>query len=277
MNWKKMYHLTLSLLFLKFLLGWVGYSSLSGFGFYWGSFQILPLVLLGIHLFYVVTLDQVITKGIQHRQRLKVLEYLNYGVVAMYIFGFLSRIFLYFYGNLTLSSTFDVSLFLFLLLGWIISGTLIYLLFRTFIFRKQRFGKFSDKKEGNINGGDPQETLLNHNFTTVEERLALCKVCTNRTFNMEQGMLCTLNNEKPNFSNFCIDYYNDEKEQKRQLELHPPKQKKGFFGSWKAALLMSILGFARAAIRGFEDPMGIIFLCLGIVWLLTALFDNNRK
>ena len=94
---------------------------------------------------------------------------------------------------------------------------------------------------------------------------------------MEKGLLCSLSHEKPNFSSFCIDYYTDEKAQEKQLSLHPPKEKKGFFGSWKAALLMSILGFARAAIRGFNEPMGLIFLALGIGWLLLAVFGNTDK
>lgn len=54
-------------------------------------------------------------------------------------------------------------------------------------------------------------------------------------------------------------------------------QEESFFGSWQSALLLSALGFIRAAMKGFEDPFGLLFFFLGIAWLLLALASGNKK
>ncbi|WP_394749779.1 hypothetical protein [Spongiimicrobium salis] len=275
MNWKKTYALILSFLILDLIIGFTMYSS-EGFTLTFRSFQILPTLLIGLHIFFIVVLNKAITVEKRAHQRLKVLEYINYVVVGFYIFWFLSKTYHFISWGYRTYGT-DTPLLIYVIVTWIINGIIIFLTFKTYQLRKQSLGKYSEMGALSEIQSNPQEALINHSFTTNEERLALCKVCTNRQFNMEKGLLCSLNQEKPSFSSFCIDYYVDEKEQQRQIALNPPKSKKGFFGSWKAALLMSILGFARAAMRGFTEPMGLIFLALGIGWLLLAAFGSNKQ
>jgi hypothetical protein len=40
----------------------------------------------------------------------------------------------------------------------------------------------------------------------LEDRLRYCKLCHNKTFNFDKGMLCGLTNEKPQFDETCSDY-----------------------------------------------------------------------
>jgi hypothetical protein len=36
--------------------------------------------------------------------------------------------------------------------------------------------------------------------------LSYCSVCKNRTFNLQNGIICKLTNEQANFSDYCLDY-----------------------------------------------------------------------
>jgi hypothetical protein len=51
---------------------------------------------------------------------------------------------------------------------------------------------------------------------THEERLKSCLICTNRTFNPRQGVVCSLTNSPANFENQCPDFYIDPIAQKAE-------------------------------------------------------------
>ncbi|MDQ2177363.1 hypothetical protein [Marinifilum sp. D714] len=44
---------------------------------------------------------------------------------------------------------------------------------------------------------------------TREEQLVLCKQCTNRKMDLQQGLVCTLTNEHANFENECPNFSSD--------------------------------------------------------------------
>lgn len=54
---------------------------------------------------------------------------------------------------------------------------------------------------------------------THEERIAICKICSNRTFDSRYGMICKLTNAKAVFETSCPSY------QKDDVEIHKLKQR----------------------------------------------------
>ena len=53
---------------------------------------------------------------------------------------------------------------------------------------------------------------------TQHERLAFCKVCTNRSFDSKVGITCGLTKRPPNFVDTCVDYKEDERQIIRHFE-----------------------------------------------------------
>lgn len=276
MNWKNTYLSTIIVLILSLLLNIINYFPNYGFALSLSGL-IIPLIIAALHFTFVFNLNKIIQKEKPLTQGVKTLEYINYLVFAFYVFVAVSSIVLVF-ASMRMNVLGNDPVFLIkFLLGLVLQIFVGYLLFNAFKLRKQLKGKFADANSQNqlTNQNESMEVMQAKSFNTLNERLVLCKVCTNRKTDMNKGMVCGLNEEKAVFTTFCTDYYQDEKEKKRQLELNPPKKKSGFFGSWKAALLMSVLGFARAAMRGFQEPMGLIFFGLGIAWLLIALTSKR--
>ncbi|KAB2807345.1 hypothetical protein [Phaeocystidibacter luteus] len=52
----------------------------------------------------------------------------------------------------------------------------------------------------------------------MQERLEYCKVCENRKFRMEQGIICGLTMEKPTFEDECPTYEHDEVEHQKLIK-----------------------------------------------------------
>ncbi|MCR9249887.1 MAG: hypothetical protein NXI20_05660 [bacterium] len=48
----------------------------------------------------------------------------------------------------------------------------------------------------------------------LEDRLKYCKLCDNKSLNLETGLLCKLTNRKPAFDNYCPDYSENKYERK---------------------------------------------------------------
>ncbi|MFT5513812.1 MAG: putative RDD family membrane protein YckC [Bacteroidia bacterium] len=53
---------------------------------------------------------------------------------------------------------------------------------------------------------------------TQQERLAFCKVCSNRSFDSKVGITCGLTKRPPNFVDTCVDYKEDERQITRDFE-----------------------------------------------------------
>ena len=62
--------------------------------------------------------------------------------------------------------------------------------------------------------------LPKYRLMNAEERLNLCKVCKNRKFTLQKGIVCGLTGEKPTFEESCDAYIEDsvEKEKLKRLE-----------------------------------------------------------
>ncbi|HEX2937049.1 MAG TPA: hypothetical protein VHO72_16970 [Bacteroidales bacterium] len=101
------------------------------------------------------------------------------------------------------------------------------------------------------------------------EQIEYCKSCKN-VKKVGLTTVCGLTNQVATFEVSC------EKFEKMGGE---EKKEKSFFGSWKGALVLSALGFIRFALKmgsGETDFLGIMFLVLGIGWLLFAIFGNKE-
>ncbi|MFP2997828.1 hypothetical protein ABN763_18085 [Spongiivirga sp. MCCC 1A20706] len=206
----------------------------------------------------------------------KFLEIVSYGIAVWYLFailgGTISLVATLFGGFELGISRISLSL-LVLLLNIVLVATLIMI----FIARYRYIGTYetSFNQVAFIAENLSIDKLKSQSFSSLEDRLVLCKTCNNRTMSAE-GLLCSLTNERPAFETYCSDYVQDEKQAKRQIELSAQTKKGGFFGSWKGALVMALLGFIRAGLRGFDDPFGLIFLLLGMIWLITALASKKN-
>ena len=109
-------------------------------------------------------------------------------------------------------------------------------------------------------------------YRTIDERLQLCQQCRLRAFNPASGLLCSLTSKKPDFTVRCEYFQVDESVQAKIPEASS-QAPTGFWGSWKPALLMSILGFGRAFLRAYSnevDILSIVFMLLGIGWLVMV-------
>tara|TARA_R110002051_G_scaffold324618_1_gene422723 strand:+ start:3533 stop:3886 length:354 start_codon:yes stop_codon:yes gene_type:complete len=116
---------------------------------------------------------------------------------------------------------------------------------------------------------------------TREEYLKFCKVCVNRKIDLQKGLVCSLTNEIASFDQVCsqneIDIVQQNKLAARGYQESTKETNTGFFGSWKSALLLCAFGFIKAVSKGFDSKSGIIFLAIGIGWLVIALVRNEKK
>jgi hypothetical protein len=55
-------------------------------------------------------------------------------------------------------------------------------------------------------------------------RIDFCKICKNRSFNFNEGIICKLTNEKPSFEENCPSFDKDEREASNQLESKKAKK-----------------------------------------------------
>jgi hypothetical protein len=53
----------------------------------------------------------------------------------------------------------------------------------------------------------------------VHEKLQICKICTNKEFNRQIGLVCRITHEKPEFNDICDSFIKDDKEAERVLQL----------------------------------------------------------
>ncbi len=230
--------------------------------------NILSIILLTPLILFVEKLNKSLSLKYKSKN-LKILEYISYVTLSLsgiIIIGSLLVSFL-----LILSEGGENLLIYKSLLEFFIF--LIFIIFSIYFFRTRKnvLGKYNAEniKQDNY--------LIKTNFSSTEERLKLCKICLNRQIDFNQGLQCKLTNQKPDFVSSCEKFTIDKKEKEKieKLSFDFEKNKKGFINSWKGALLFSLFGFVRAAIKGPEDPMGLVFILLGVGWLLITLFDKR--
>jgi hypothetical protein len=109
---------------------------------------------------------------------------------------------------------------------------------------------------------------------TRQEHLAFCSVCTNRSFDPKQGIVCGLTKEVANFDPTCADYIEDEKEKAfEEVKVEEKKSvKKKTINRARIALfliggLYVLVGFLEAYVMpGHELLYGIID------WVVAGIF-----
>ena len=126
---------------------------------------------------------------------------------------------------------------------------------------------------------------------TLEERLQFCRACTNRKMNPAIGLVCSLNDEKPQFEGNCADFNMDPVEAERLTRLQQDAEYEeetsgGFFGAEQRGIqkgVMGVLAMIAIAIVWFVVgwQMGYIYfyppilLCIGIYALVKGLIKGN--
>lgn len=241
--------------------------------YYFFTSNLLWIISISIIFLYIFKLEKSLKNSFVTKN-LKNLEYLSYLAVAYIIWTTLFS-FLFIYLNPDNSVIRNGLTNQIYFLVWLtLKVTLVIFLFQIYQNRKITLGSYkkllSNSPDFNFN-----YKPINQIYYSEKERIELCKTCSLRTFNRDIGTICSLTNKKPIFETTCSEYTLDNNELKRLKKLYPSKEKKGFFGSWLSGVIMAILGFVRAGIRGLEDPMGIVFLCLGFMWILTILFRQD--
>ncbi|GAL63123.1 hypothetical protein [Algibacter lectus] len=263
MNWKNTYLLSITVIILTVVASIITNYQ---YGF---TPNLIGNALTFIKLFIFFSFINILNKSITAKAIKKYLRPLEY---ALYIFITLNII-----AVVTLTFQLITRPDLFAHFQIIISYALqiftIYLAINAFYLRKKILGKYNAVQKINYTPTDVN-ALKTKTYNTIDDRLSLCKRCVNKAFDSKTGLICGLDNAKPSFDTYCTDFIVNEAETER-IDKTEAIEKPGFFGSWKGALVMSILGFARFAMRGLDDPFGVVFLALGLGWLVIVL--TSRK
>ena len=112
---------------------------------------------------------------------------------------------------------------------------------------------------------------------TREEQLKFCKACKNQKFDVNQGIICGLTNERADFSGFCSSYVEDEvlkqnlisEEFEKENALVPASKDKRFANYLIDMICMVIFGFLLGA------GLGIILALVSPSSL--SMFDQDNK
>ncbi|MCH2034536.1 MAG: hypothetical protein MK202_13580 [Tenacibaculum sp.] len=246
---------------------------------YFFEFHFLWILFVSLILYYSITLEKQLSLGALSIN-LRNLEYATYAGLLYLVWSCVRSVMAIPFilnlrdnsiGNFNMTTSLVFQL-LFLLWFALKIGLIVYLI-KVYKLRKSKLGIYKDANNHQVSY-DFNKQPEQKQYTTERERIELCKACNLRTFDKNIGLVCSLTYKKPEFENTCEKFDADEKELNRLQKVYS-KKKKGFFNSWKSAILMSVLGFARAGLKGFEDPLGIVFLFLGIAWLVIAIFNKD--
>ena len=106
----------------------------------------------------------------------------------------------------------------------------------------------------------------------LEERLKYCKKCKNKALDYDKNIICDLTSAPPVFEKECKYFvHEDVPDAKRKKNSN-----KGFFGTWKSALLLAILA-GYNIVRGIANE-SYFNIIIGIVLVVGWLFFVfNRK
>jgi len=227
--------------------------------------NLLTFIKVLIFFGFINILNKSITvKAIQ--KYLKPLEYALYVFIALNIIAIVTLTF-----NLITRPELFVQVQV--IISYVLLISTVYLAINAFYLRRKILGKYNAVPKQTYTPTD-FSSLKTKTYNTFEDRLTLCKRCINKGFESKTGLICSLDKAKPSFNTYCSSFIINETESER-IDQNETAEKPGFFGSWKGALLMSFFGFARAAMRGFEDPFGLVFLALGIGWLVIVFTQKK--
>ncbi|MEL0652255.1 hypothetical protein V6246_12550 [Algibacter sp. TI.3.09] len=263
MNWKNTYLLSIATIIITLVITII-ISFQYGF-----SYNIIGNIFTLGKLFVFFSFINILDKSIKAKtiqKNLKTFEYILYAVIALNGIAVIS---------ITIQLITHPAIFAHyqIIISLVSLILTIYLAINAFYLRKKILGKYNGVQKINYTPTDVN-ALKTKTYNTIDDRLSLCKRCVNKAFDSKTGLICSLDNTKPSFDTYCTDFIVNEAETER-IDKTEAIEKPGFFGSWKGALVMSILGFARFAMRGLDDPFGVVFLALGLGWLVIVL--TSRK
>ncbi|MEM9327472.1 MAG: hypothetical protein AAGA85_17530 [Bacteroidota bacterium] len=96
----------------------------------------------------------------------------------------------------------------------------------------------------------------------LQAQLQYCKICQNRTLDVNIGLVCGLTQAKPTFENNCVDFKPDEEEANRLIArekaIEAEENEGGLFGPEKAGIQKGVTG-------------GLIMIVIAIVWFFGGL------
>ena len=194
MTWKNAFT-TLILALSTLILIQIGIIVQYCLGTILNPFGLIGFAGLIIFFIYIYFLNKAFEQNKQNNN-LKNLEYVSYVFIALNIIPIVRSLFF-----ITLSyQTFKLTI-----------GLLIY----SFILRKKTFGRFLKVKNDEL--VYDLESLKHKSFETDKQRLEVCKLCTNRTFDKNVGMVCSLTLAKPTFKSMCTDFNLDTKEYQKRV------------------------------------------------------------
>lgn len=96
---------------------------------------------------------------------------------------------------------------------------------------------------------------------TVQEKLQICRICSQRTMDFNVGLLCGLTQAKPAWEDKCYDFKYDETEANRlailQKAAEGEEEYRGSFGMEKKGMSKGMLG-------------GIVMMLIAAVWFVVG-------
>lgn len=286
MNWKTTFILLLIGSMTSFLIPFLSTS-------YYGALGLVIIVIRAAIflpvILYALELNKTIETGSKSKQ-LRVFEVMTYFTAGLLILGMLSTLFLMTQGRYRYALQDSYILFL-AMFAFAVQLILVIALFKSYKIRRLKTNGFKtsadsdfdilDDFDDEVENAFPKDDLLGTKvqYLGVDDRIKVCQVCTKKGFNPKVGIVCGLTEEKPDFVEFCTLYNEDPKAKVLASKTTIKTGDAGGLpkGSWKGAIVMAVFGFIRAAMKGLDDPLGIIFLVLGIGWLIIAGFSENNK
>lgn len=114
---------------------------------------------------------------------------------------------------------------------------------------------------------------------THEERISLCKICSNRSFNSKFGVVCSLTDQRPDFISTCKDFIKDEHEVQKVLkrEEEEAEDHKVKVNTKMAIGLVLVLG---GIVIYFVTYGGWLFygaIIVGLYWIVSGLNGDKLK
>lgn len=99
----------------------------------------------------------------------------------------------------------------------------------------------------------------------------LCDKCVNKKFNLQEGILCGLTNEKPNFIDHCPDFVQIESKNEPLPRLKPNKERAKFI----LAFIWIILILEIISIISSSMQYSLLLLLENNVYVSDETIDNN--
>jgi hypothetical protein len=97
---------------------------------------------------------------------------------------------------------------------------------------------------------------------TLDEQLKFCRICLKRKLNPAIGLVCSLTDQKPSFTEICGTFAVDEPEAHRLITLEKEaahEETAGFFSQEQKGIQKGVLG-------------GAIMIAIALIWFVVGLF-----